>query len=81
MGIAGFVTGVVGLILSWIPFAGLIISGVGIALSAVGMKQIRAARGSAGLAIAGLVCGIIGAIIGLIIVIAFIAAASSASNY
>jgi hypothetical protein len=45
------------------------------------MKQIRAARGSAGLAIAGLVCGILGAIIGLVMVIALIAAAGSASNF
>lgn len=80
MGIAGFVTGVVGLILCWIPFVGLIISGVGVALSAVALRQIRAARGSQGLAIAGLVCGIIGAIIGLIILIAFIVGLSAASN-
>ena len=79
MGIAGFVTGVVGLVLSWLPFVGLVIAAVGIALSAVGLRQIRAARGSGGLAVAGLVCGIIGSIIGLVIVIAVIADASSST--
>ncbi|MGY1805882.1 DUF4190 domain-containing protein [Blastococcus sp. SYSU D00669] len=75
MGIAGFVTGVTGLVLCWIPFLGFLIAGTGIVLSAIGMNQGKQTGASTGLAIAGLVCGIIGAIPGLIVLVAFLSAA------
>ncbi len=67
MGIAGFVTGLVGLVLFWIPLIGLLIAGAGIVLSAMGMSRGRRTGASTGLAIAGLVCGIVGAVPGLFV--------------
>ncbi|MGY1618347.1 DUF4190 domain-containing protein [Geodermatophilus sp. SYSU D00691] len=74
VGIAGFVTGLTGLVLCWIPFLGFLLAGTGVALSAVGMNQGKRTGASTGLAIAGLVCGIIGVIPGLIVLIAFLSA-------
>jgi hypothetical protein len=69
IGVAGFVTGLVGLVLFWVPILGLILAGTGVALSAVGMSQGRKTGASTGLAIAGLVCGIVGVIPALFFVL------------
>jgi Domain of unknown function (DUF4190) len=69
LGVAGFVTGLLGLLLFWIPGFGLLLGIVGIVLSAVGMSQIRRARGNAGLAVAGLVCGALGAVLFLVVLL------------
>ena len=76
VGVAGFVTGLVGLVLCWIPFLGFLLAGTGVVLSGVGISQGRKTGASTGLAIAGLVCGIIGAIPGLLVLAAFLSAAS-----
>jgi hypothetical protein len=65
--VAGFVTGLVGLVLCWVPILGLLLAGTGIVLSAVGMSQGRRTGAGTGLAIAGLVCGIVGVIPALFI--------------
>ena len=61
--IAGFVLGIVGLILgffgTWFSIAALPIAIVGLVLSVIAGKQLRAAEQPAGLATAGLVIGII----------------------
>ena len=67
IGVAGFVTGLVGLVLCWVPILGLLLAGTGIVLSAVGMSQGRRTGAGTGLAIAGLVCGIVGVIPALFI--------------
>ncbi|HVK25077.1 MAG TPA: DUF4190 domain-containing protein [Actinokineospora sp.] len=75
IGTAGFVTGLLGLILFWVPLIGLVLAIIGVSLSGVGMaKANKGEANNKGLAIAGLVCGVIGLTIWLI---AFIAVASS----
>jgi len=75
LGIAGFVTGLVGLLLCWVPVFGLILAGCGIVLSAVGMSQSTRTGANKGLAIAGLVLGIVASIPALFILIAVAATA------
>jgi hypothetical protein len=69
MGVAGFVTALVGLVLFWVPILGLVLAGTGIVLSSVGMSQGRKTGASTGLSIAGLVCGIVGVIPALFFVL------------
>ncbi|GAA2964193.1 DUF4190 domain-containing protein [Actinokineospora diospyrosa] len=59
-GTGGFVTGLLGLIFVWVPFVGLILAIIGVALSGVGIaKANRGEANNKGLAIAGLTCGAI----------------------
>jgi len=76
LAIAGFVCGVVGLVLSAIVvcfFIGGPVAIVGVVLSAIGFRQANERGAKRGLAIAGLVCGIIGVLIALGITIGGIA--------
>src|SRR4051812_5197427 len=70
IGVAGFVCGLVGLVLCWVPWVGLLLGLVGIALSAVGISQGKKKGASTGLAIAGLVCGIIALIPQIFVLVA-----------
>ena len=81
IGIAGFVCGLVGLVLCWVPWLGLLLALVGIALSAVGISQGKKKGASIGLAIAGLVCGIIALIPAIIILVALLSVASEIATY
>ena len=81
IGIAGFVCGLVGLVLCWVPWLGLLLGLVGIALSAVGISQGKKKGASTGLAIAGLVCGIIAIIPQIFVLIALFSVASQLSTY
>jgi hypothetical protein len=74
LGIAGFVTGLVGLVLFWVPFFGLLLAGCGVVLSAVGMSQGSKTGAGTGLSIAGLVLGILALIPGLFVLLAVAAA-------
>ena len=65
IGIGGFVCGLLGLLLFFIPFLGLILAIAGIAMSGVGMSAGRREGSNTGLAIAGLVLGIIALVPGL----------------
>lgn len=69
-GIASLVLGIIGVIIFWVPFVGLPVSVVGLALAAVGMKRMD----GKGFAVAGLVLSIIGVIIGGCITAATISA-------
>jgi hypothetical protein len=60
LAIAGFVTALVGLVLFWVPFLGVVLSGTGLVLSAVGISQGKKTGGPTGLGVAGLVLGIVG---------------------
>src|SRR5918996_2812613 len=76
MAVAGFVCGLVGLVLSAIIicfFIGGPVALVGVVLSAIGLRQANERGAKRGLAIAGLVCGVIGVLIALVITIAAIA--------
>jgi hypothetical protein len=69
-GIASLVLGIIGVVIFWVPFVGLPVSIVGLALAAVGMKRID----GKGFAVAGLVLSIIGVILGGCITAATISA-------
>ena len=58
---AGFVTGLLGLLLFWLPGDGISLAIVGVALSAMRMAQIRKYGGDRRLALGGLICGALGA--------------------
>ena len=62
MSIAAMVCGIIGLILCWIPFVGLIINAMAIIFYILSRKEAPN-----GMATAGLVCGIIGLVVALII--------------
>jgi hypothetical protein len=81
IGIAGFVCGLVGLVLCWVPWLGLLLALVGIALSAVGISQGKKKGASIGLPIAGLVCGIIAVIPQIFVLVALFSVASQLSTY
>ncbi len=70
--IAGFVTGLVGLLLSitivcW--FLGLPISIVGTVLGALGVRQSNERGVSKGLPMAGMICGIVGIVVSLVVTV------------
>ncbi len=65
MGVAGFVCGLIGLVLFWFPFVGLVLAVLGIALGGSGISAGKRDGASTGLAVAGLVLGIIALIPGL----------------
>ncbi|MFC5290304.1 hypothetical protein ACFPM7_24900 [Actinokineospora guangxiensis] len=71
VGTGGFVTGLLGLILFWVPAVGIILAIIGVSLSGVGIaKAKRGEANNKGLATAGLTCGTIALAIWLIMVIA-----------
>jgi hypothetical protein len=70
LGVAGFVLGLLGLLLFWVPVLGAILAILGVILGGVGISQGRKSGAGTGLAVAGLVCGILGLLPALFIVIA-----------
>jgi len=70
LGVAGFVTGLVGLIFFWVPALGLTLGSLGIILGGVAYSAARKAGSSNGLAIAGLVLGIVSVIPAIIVLTA-----------
>ncbi|OLR90482.1 DUF4190 domain-containing protein [Actinokineospora bangkokensis] len=80
IGTGGFVCGLLGLILFWFSFVGIILAIIGIALSGVGIsKANKGQANNKGLAIAGLVCGVVGLALFVIVVLIVAAALSSGS--
>lgn len=74
VGVAGFVTGLLGLIFFWIPLVGLALSILGTVMGGVGLSQGRKVPGTpTGLAIAGLVLGIVGLVFSGLVTIAVFA--------
>jgi hypothetical protein len=81
IGVAGFVCGLVGLVLCWVPWFGALLGLVGVVLSGIGISQGKKKGASTGLAIAGLVCGIL-AVLAFVLLLAFVfSVASSISTY
>lgn len=81
LGIAGFVTGLLGLLLCWVPWLGILLAGVGIVLSGAGISTGKKKGASIGLAVAGLVCGIIALIPAIIVMVALFSVAAELSTY
>jgi hypothetical protein len=73
LGVAGFVTGLLGLIFFWVPVLGITLAVLGVILGGVGIATGKKKGAPTGLAIAGLVLGVIA----LIPAIIFIAAVAS----
>jgi hypothetical protein len=69
IGIAGFVTGLLGALLSWFPLAGIILGILGVVLGGVGVSQGRRTGAKTGLAIAGAVLGVIALVISIALVV------------
>lgn len=80
MGVAGFVTGLLGLIFFWVPFLGLVLALVGVSLSGVGVARGKRLNAPTGLAIAGLVLSIIALIPAVFVVVALLAVGSGAAT-
>lgn len=72
MSVAGFVTGLCGLVLFWIPLVGVVLAATGVALSGVGMAQGKKSGRPTGLAVAGLVLGILGVLAFFLIMVAVV---------
>jgi Domain of unknown function (DUF4190) len=71
MATAGFVTGLLGAILSFF-FIGFPLAVIGVVLSIIGLRRVNAdpMRGGRGLAIAGLVLGLVGILISILWLVA-----------
>jgi len=77
--IAGFVLGVLSII---VPYIGFLLGIVAVILSALSLKEIRVRyEQGRGLAIAGLVCGIVGTLLYAILILFFIFFIYAASSY
>jgi hypothetical protein len=66
MAIAALVLGILGIVLFFIPFVGMIPGILGIVFGAVALRAVKRGGAGRGMAIAGLVCGAIGTVICLI---------------
>ena len=68
LGVAGFVTGLLGLIFCWVPGLGILLAVLGVIMGGVGIALGKKKGAPVGLAIAGLVLGIIALIPAIIII-------------
>ncbi len=72
LGVAGFVCGLLGLILFWVPIVGIVLGLLGIVLGGAGMSSGKNTGAGNGLAVSGLVLGLV-SMVPAIIVLAAIA--------
>lgn len=76
------VLGIIGLVLSFIPFVGWLCALVGIILGALGISKAKKIGGKGkGMAIAGLVCGIVGLAIGILLFVLTMMATRAFDDY
>lgn len=84
LAIAALVTGIIGLLLSWIPFVNVLALVLGIVAVGTGIAGVRRTRapgvGGKGLAVGGLVTGIIAILVSLLIIVLFVVGFSGALN-
>jgi hypothetical protein len=72
---AGLVLGILGLVGFWVPFVSLLLSGLAVVVSGLGLAQTAGnAQLGRGKATAGLVCGLLGLIPAVVVIILFITA-------
>ena len=74
VGVGGFVTGLLGALLSWFPIAGIVLGILGIVLGGVGISQGRRNGTPTGLATAGVVLGVLA--IGIAVVLTAVVASN-----
>jgi hypothetical protein len=67
LGVAGFVTGLLGLIFCWVPGLGIVLAVLGVIMGGVGIATGKRKGAPIGLAIAGLVLGVIALIPAIVI--------------
>ncbi|MGY1618374.1 hypothetical protein ACI797_16665 [Geodermatophilus sp. SYSU D00691] len=77
LGVAGFVTGLLGLIFCWVPALGILLAVLGVILGGVGIATGKKKGAPTGLAIAGLVLGVIALIPAIVIISAAASVAGS----
>ena len=77
LGVAGFVTGLLGLLFCWVPGLGIILALLGVIMGGIGIPQGKKKGAPTGLAIAGLVLGVIALIPAIIIIVAAASVAGS----
>lgn len=78
---AGFVLGLLGFLICWIPLLniiGILLGVLGAVLAAVGLAKSKKAGAGKGLAIAGLVLGVLAVIIAIVVNVAFVDAVDDA---
>jgi hypothetical protein len=73
VGVAGFVTGLLGALLFWFPLAGIILGLLGVVLGGVGTAQGRRNGQKTGLAVAGIVLGALALIVSIVFVTVVVA--------
>ena len=73
MAVGGFVTGLLGALLSWIPIAGILLGIVGVVLSGIGLAKGRREGTPTGLATAGVVLGALAVVIAVVLVVVVVA--------
>ncbi len=66
--IGGFVTGLLGALLSWFPIAGIVLGILGVVLGGIGISQGRRTGAPTGLATAGVVLGALAIVIAVVLV-------------
>ena len=82
MAVAAMVLGIVGLVLFWVPFLGLICALLGAILGFTGLSKANKLGGKGkGMAIAGIVTGIVGTLIGAWYIYAIFVAVEAAKDY
>lgn len=69
--VKSLVTGIVGVVLGWVPFANLVLGVIAVVFGALGLRLANQGQSTAkGMSIAGLVLGIIAVIAGVVLLIA-----------
>lgn len=72
IGTAGGVVGIVAAVLMWVPYLGIVLGIIAVALSGVGLSRANRLGGvSKGMAITGIVCGAVAIVVNLFFIIAF----------
>ena len=65
LAVAGLVMGILGLVLFWIPFLGILLGILGLIFGGIGIGRANKVGKGKGMAVAGLVMGILGLLLGL----------------
>jgi type II secretory pathway pseudopilin PulG len=75
--VAGMVLGLVGILLCWANFLGMIPSVLGIIFGAIGWSKANKVGRGKGMAIAGVVCGVVGLILAIVFIMVVMASFTS----
>ena len=79
MGVGGFVTGLLSLLVGWlVPIVGVVLGALGVVLGSIGRSRGRRESTPTGLATAGVVLGAIGLVIALLVWAAAVAIVANA---